>query len=186
MSKSVQYIILLVSIIIPLIVGFFLFLPGKFTLQGNWNLLLPHINGTINTITALVLVLGFIMIRNGKVDLHKGAMSTAFMLGVIFLVSYLLYHSTTESTVFGDTDGNGILEDQEALNVGTTRMVYLFILLSHITFAVIVIPFILIAFYFALTDKIEKHKKTVRFTLPIWLYVSVSGVVVYLMIRPYY
>jgi putative membrane protein len=186
MSKSARYIILTASIIIPLIVGILLFLPGKSTFEGNWNLLLPHINGTINTVTALMLVLGFIMIRNGKVDLHKSAMSTAFILGAIFLVSYLLYHSTAESTVFGDMNGNGILEDQEAASVGAVRTVYLFILLSHIAFAVIVVPFVLFAFFFALTDKIEKHKKTVRFALPIWLYVSVSGVVVYLMIRPYY
>lgn len=186
MSRGVQYIILLVSVIIPFIVGILIFVPGKLDINGNWNLVLPHINGSINTITTLVLLFGFLMIRSKKVDLHKGAMSTAFFLGLIFLISYLLYHSTAASTIYGDINKNGVLDDNEALLVGSTRMVYLIILLSHIAFAAIVVPFILFAFYFALTNKIEKHKKTVRFTLPIWLYVSVSGVVVYFMIRPYY
>ena len=113
-------------------------------------------------------------------------MSSAFFLGVLFLVSYLLYHSTSDSTVFGDINSNGMLDDYEAEQVGSMRMIYLFILLSHIFFAVLVVPFVLFAFYFALTDRIEKHRKTVRFTLPLWLYVSVTGVLVYLMIRPYY
>ena len=81
---------------------------------------------------------------------------------------------------------HGLLDDYEAEQVGSMRMIYMFILLSHIFFAVLVVPFVLFAFYFALTDRIEKHRKTVRFTLPLWLYVSVTGVLVYLMIRPYY
>jgi putative membrane protein len=186
MSRSLQYTVLLISVLIPLLVGVMLFLPGKLSFGGNWNLMLPHINGSINTITTLVLTFGFIMIRNGKINLHKGAMSTAFFLGVIFLISYILYHSTATSTVYGDIDGNGILEGQELVLVGSARMVYLLILLSHIVFAIAVVPIVLLAFYFALTNKIERHKKIVRYTLPIWLYVSLSGVAVYFMIRPYY
>jgi putative membrane protein len=186
MSKRANYIILILSVIIPLIVGILLFMPEKLTLRGSWNLMLPHVNGVINTITSLVLVFGFVMIRMKNIDLHKTAMSTAFFLGVIFLISYLVYHSTSESTVFGDINRNGALEDHEALLAGSKRKIYLFVLLSHILLAVIVVPFVLFAFYYALTNEIEKHKKTVRYTLPIWLYVSVTGVAVYLMIRPYY
>jgi len=81
---------------------------------------------------------------------------------------------------------DGVLDNDEALRIGSFRSVYLLILLSHILLAIIVVPFVLFAFYFALTEKFDRHKKVVRFTLPIWLYVSVSGVVVYLLIRPYY
>jgi putative membrane protein len=186
MSKKATYIILLFSVLVPFIVAFLLFIPGKISMNGNWQMALPHLNGIINTITAIILVFGFIMIRNKRIEIHKRAMSGAFILGVMFLASYLIYHSTSDSAVFGDVNSNGLLEDNEAEQVGSMRMIYLFILLSHIFFAVLVVPFVLFAFYFALTDKIEKHRNTVRFTLPIWLYVSISGVVVYLLIRPYY
>jgi len=186
MPKNIQNIILFFSIFIPLAVALLLFTPGKLTVSGNWNLLLPHINGSINTITSLVLLFGFVMIKNKNRVLHKKAMSTAFFLGVVFLISYILYHSTTPSTVFGDFNQDGVLDNDEALRIGSFRSVYLLILLSHILLAIIVVPFVLFAFYFALTEKFDRHKKVVRFTLPIWLYVSVSGVVVYLLIRPYY
>jgi len=188
MSREIHYriIIVILSMLIPIIVALLLFMPDKMSLSGNWQMALPHLNGIINTITAVILVFGFIMIRNKRIEVHKKAMSSAFFLGVMFLVSYLIYHSTSDSTVFGDVNRNGFLDENEAGQVGFIRMIYLFILLSHIFLAVIVVPFVLFAFYFALTNKIEKHKKTVRFTLPIWLYVSVSGVLVYLMIKPYY
>ena len=188
MSKEINYkiIIFLLSVLIPVIVALLLFMPDKMSFNGNWQMVLPHLNGIINTITAAILVFGFIMIRNKRIEIHKRAMSSAFFLGVLFLMSYLIYHSTSDSTVFGDVNSNGLLDENEAEQVGFFRMIYLFILLAHIFLAVIVVPFVLFAFYFALTNKIEKHKKTVRFTLPIWLFVSVSGVLVYLMIRPYY
>jgi len=188
MSRKVTHniIILLLSILIPASVAFLLFMPEKMSPIGDWYLLLPHINAIINTLTCFVLISGFILIRNKHVELHKMTMSTALVLGVLFLAFYLIYHSTSESTVYGDINGNGLLDMNERELIGSTRMIYLFVLLSHILLAVIVVPFVLFAFYFALSDKIEKHKKTVRYTLPIWLYVSVSGIVVYLMIRPYY
>jgi putative membrane protein len=186
MPRKIQNIILFLSIFIPLAVAFLLFMPTRLTISGNWNLLLPHINGSINTITSLVLLFGFFMIKKQNRSLHKKAMSTAFFLGVLFLISYILYHSTTPSTVFGDINHDGLLDNEESLLIGSKRLVYLIILLSHILLAIIVVPFVLFAFYFALSEKFDKHKKIVKFTLPIWLYVSVSGVVVYLLIRPYY
>jgi len=186
MPKKIQNIILFLSIFIPLIVAILLFIPGKLSISGNWNLFLPHVNGSINTITSIVLLFGFVMIKNQNKALHKKAMSTAFFLGVLFLISYILYHSTTSSTIFGDLNHDGNLDEEEDTLVGSFRMIYLLILLSHILMAIVVVPFVLFAFYFALTEKIDKHKRIVRFTLPVWLYVSVSGVVVYLLIRPYY
>ena len=186
MPKKIQNIFLFLSIFIPLIVAILLFIPGKLSISGNWNLFLPHVNGSINTITSIVLLFGFVMIKNQNKALHKKAMSTAFFLGVLFLISYILYHSTTSSIIFGDLNHDGNLDEEEDTLVGSLRMIYLLILLSHILMAIVVVPFVLFAFYFSLTEKIDKHKRIVRFTLPIWLYVSVSGVVVYLLCRPYY
>lgn len=186
MPKRIQNIILFLSIIIPLTVALLLFIPGKLSVTGNWNLYLPHINGSINIITSFVLLFGFIMIKRENKDMHKKAMVTAFLLGVLFLISYILYHSTTSSTIFGDVNHDGLLDLDENAQIGYIRSIYLLILLTHILLAIIVVPLVLFAFYFALMDKFDKHKRIVRFTLPVWLYVSVSGVVVYLLIRPYY
>lgn len=186
MPKKIQNIILFFSVVIPLTVALLLFIPGKLSVTGDWNLYLPHINGSINTITSLVLLFGFIMIKRENRELHKKAMITAFFLGVLFLISYILYHSTTSSTIFGDVNHDGILDQDETSLIGSARSIYLLILLSHILLAIVVVPLVLFAYYFALTDRLDKHKRIVRFTLPIWLYVSVSGVVVYLLIRPYY
>ena len=93
---------------------------------------------------------------------HKSLMTTAFILGSLFLVSYVLYHSSVPSVKFGDIDGNGILSDQELAEVGGTRMFYLGVLLSHIGLSIVVVPFVLFAFYYSLTEKIEKHRKIVK------------------------
>lgn len=186
MSKGIRYTILVISIAVPLIVAFLLFLPEKVNIEGEWINILPHVNGSLNTVTSLLLITGFIMVKNKKLVLHKAMMSSAFFIGILFLISYLVYHSTSESTVFGDLNGNGVLEEAELSRAGTVRGVYLVILLSHILLAIMVVPFVLFTFYYALTEKYDKHRKIVRYTLPIWLYVSVTGVAVYLMIRPYY
>lgn len=114
-------------------------------------------------------------------------MSIAFTLGSLFLVSYVIYHSTADSTIYGDLNGNGVLDDTEKTKeLMWWRGLYVGILLPHIILAAVVVPFVLFAFYYALNDKIEKHKKIVKWTFPIWLFVSITGVVVYLMISPYY
>lgn len=113
-------------------------------------------------------------------------MSSAFVLGSLFLISYIIYHATIDSTVFGDINGDGIVSEDELAEIGMLRRVYLFVLLSHILLSIVVVPFVLFAFYYSLTDKIEKHKKVVKFTFPIWLYVSITGVIAYLFISPYY
>ncbi|MBR9999719.1 MAG: DUF420 domain-containing protein [Cyclobacteriaceae bacterium] len=178
--------IMVVSVIIPLVVALLLFMPEKINLSGGWSTFLPHLNGFLNTLTSGILLLGYIFIKNGRVSQHKIMMSSAFVLGTVFLISYITYHATTASTIFGDSNGNGILELQEAAGIGAWRYIYLAILVSHILLAIIVVPFVLFAFYYALTARFDMHRKIVRYTLPVWLYVSVSGVVVYLMISPYY
>jgi len=161
----------LLSIAIPIAVAVLLGLPTKLDL-GDWVYTLPHVIGVINTLTAICLVLAIVAIKRKKVDLHKKFNSAAFVLGAIFLLCYVTYHASAESTSFGGDD--------------TTKYIYYFFLLTHIVLSIGVVPLVLLAFYYALNEMIDKHKKIVKFTFPIWLYVSVTGVIVYLMVSPYY
>jgi len=178
--------ILVVSVVIPLTVAILLLMPEKINTGGDWVKNLPHLNGLINTVTTGVLLIGFMFIKSGRIRPHKISMLTAFSLGVLFLISYVIYHSTSPSTIFGDVNGNGILEPEESIKIGGMRYVYLAILASHILLAIVVVPFVLFSIYYALVARFDMHKKTVKYTLPVWLYVSITGVVVYLMISPYY
>lgn len=185
-NKSYTKLIWVVSIIIPIAVAVLIYLPSKLNITSDWVKILPHLNGFLNSLTSILLILAVVFVKQGKIEIHKKMMSASFILGAVFLVSYIIYHATTESVKYGDLNGNGILEETELAQVGASRGIYLFVLLSHILLAIAVVPFVLFAFYFALSNKIEKHKKIVKFTFPIWLYVSVTGVIVYLMISAYY
>ena len=175
-----------ISIVIPLIVAMLVFVPFKIEGEWQWIYTLPHLNALINTSTAILLVLGWIFIKRKKYKLHKNTMLLALGLGTIFLIFYIIYHATVPSTVYGDTTGDGLLTEEELATIGCWRTVYLTILFSHITLAAVVVPLILLALLYAFTGRIAKHKKIVKYTWPIWFYVSVSGVVVYGMISPYY
>ncbi len=170
-QKISMFWIKLLSIAIPIAVAVLLGLPTKLDL-GDWVYTLPHVIGVINTLTAICLVLAIVAIKRKKVDLHKKFNSAAFVLGAIFLLCYVTYHASAESTSFGGDD--------------TTKYIYYFFLLTHIVLSIGVVPLVLLAFYYALNEMIDKHKKIVKFTFPIWLYVSVTGVIVYLMVSPYY
>jgi len=139
---------------------------------GNWTDYLPHLNALLNSITSVLLLLGLYFIKRKNVVAHRSTMLSAFMLGSVFLVSYILYHITHESTPFGGK--------------GWIRPVYYFLLVSHIILSIVVVWFVLRAVYFAVSGQIARHKATVKWAYPIWLYVSITGVVVYFMIAPYY
>lgn len=169
-KKSLVWIRVL-SVAIPVAVAVLLGLPTKLDL-GDWVYTLPHIIGAVNTLTAICLLVAFIAVKKKRIDAHKRFNSLAFILGAIFLVLYVLYHASAESTPFG---GEGIV-----------RPIYYVLLISHIVLSIGVVPLVLLAFYYALNGMIDKHKKIVKYTFPIWFYVSVTGVTVYLMISPYY
>jgi putative membrane protein len=166
-----NWAILSLSVAVPAVVALLLFMPVS-GIAGNWVKMLPHLNGALNTVTALVLVVGYLFIRNNNQAAHKRAMLTAFVLGTIFLVSYLIYHSSVPSTAYGNT--------------GWIRSVYFVLLITHILLAMAVVPLVLLALIYALQKNFVKHRKIVKFAFPVWLYVSVTGVVVYLMISPFY
>lgn len=159
------------SIAIPMAVAILLSLPTKLSL-GDWVYNLPHAIGVVNTLTAICLVIALVAVKKKNIILHKQMNSAAFILGALFLVLYVLYHASAESTPYGGE--------------GTIKYVYYGLLISHILLSIGVVPLVLLAFFYALNDKIQKHKKIVKYTFPIWLYVSVTGVAVYLMISPYY
>ncbi|WP_316842675.1 DUF420 domain-containing protein [Pedobacter gandavensis] len=148
--------------------------------------MLPHIIGGINATCSILLILSLIFIKKGNIQAHKITNITTFILSAIFLVFYILFHLYEKDTKFGDVDHNGILSAAELAAVGITRYVYFFILATHIILAVVVLPLILVSFYRGLMLQVELHKKIVRWSYPVWLYVAVTGVIVYLMISPYY
>jgi putative membrane protein len=170
-EQKANRVINVLSLAIPIAVAVLLGIRQKVDL-GDWTTYLPHINGVINSLTAVLLLVGLYFIRQKNIVAHKRTMLTAFTLGSFFLVSYVLYHLTNESTPFGGQ--------------GWVRPVYYFLLISHIVLSVVVVWFVLRAVYFALSGQVLKHKQTVKWAYPIWLYVSITGVIVYLMIKPYY
>lgn len=167
-EKKYNKLIIALSIIIPVAVAVLFGVKIDLELP----VFLPPIYATINAITALFLVLAVIQIKKGNKEAHEKLMKSAIALSVLFLVLYVLYHMTSNSTAFG---GAGII-----------KYVYYFILVTHILLSIAVIPFVLITYVRAITNNIEKHKKIAKITFPLWLYVAVTGVIVYLMISPYY
>lgn len=147
---------------------------------------LPALNACLNGTCSVLLIFSLIAIKRGNINLHKRINLTAFLLSSLFLVSYVTAHYFIPDTRYGDADHNGLLDAAEAAAVSGIKPVYLVILLSHIFLAVIVLPMVLLSFYYGLTDQRVRHRKLTRFSYPIWLYVTITGVVVYLMISPYY
>ena len=185
-NKAYLRIIYLISILIPVVVALLMLFPSKLSFAGEWVRLLPTAHAAINSLTVLTLLTAVWAVKNGNISLHRACMFASLFLGVLFLASYVTYHSSVESVKFGDFNHDGIVSDTELEKVGSSRLVYLIILASHILLSILVVPFVLFAFYYALTDQISKHKRIVKFTFPVWLYVSITGVVVYFMIKPFY
>lgn len=143
-------------------------------------------NAIINSLVTVCLIAGLLAVKQRKYELHKKIMLTAILLSVFFLLSYIAHHLLAGETKFGDINHDGILSDEEKLQVGGLRILYYILLLTHIPLAAIILPFILFTAYRALTGEYDKHKKLTRFTWPLWFYVAVTGVVIYWMISPYY
>lgn len=172
-DQKYNKLIVLVSILIPVVVAILFGVKLKDLGYDVEPLsFLPPIYATINGITAVVLVSAVVAIKKGNKDMHQRLMTLAIALSLAFLVMYVAYHMTADSTKFG---GEGFI-----------RLVYFFLLISHILLSIAVIPLVLITYVRALAAKFDQHKKIAKITFPIWLYVAVTGVIVYLMIAPYY
>lgn len=167
-SKKYNTWIVILSIAIPLVVAVLFGVKVDVELP----VFLPPYYATINAVTSIVLIVAVWAVKSGNIQLHEKLMKTAILLSVLFLIFYVAYHMTSDSTKFGGE--------------GTLKYVYYIVLISHILLSIIVIPFVLITFVRGITNDIEKHKKIAKFTFPLWLYVAITGVVVYVMISPYY
>ncbi len=143
-------------------------------------------NATINACVSVLLIAALLAVKWKNYRLHKNLMIGAIILSILFLISYVCHHLTTGDTKFGDVNGDGILSLDEKELVGNLRYFYYFILLTHIPLAGIILPFILFTAYRGLSGNYAKHKKLARITWPVWFYVAITGVVIYLMVSPYY
>ncbi len=168
-ERKYNRIIAVVSIVIPVVVAF-LFgvkIPNVEPLS-----FLPPIYASINGVTAVLLLVAVWAIKNGNQKLHQKLMTTNIVLSLLFLLMYIAYHMTSDSTVFG--------------GIGVIRYVYYFILITHIILSIALIPLVLRTYAKAYLNKFEEHRALAKYTFPVWLYVAITGVVVYLMISPYY
>ncbi|HSI89771.1 MAG TPA: DUF420 domain-containing protein [Adhaeribacter sp.] len=173
-NKDSRFLVLIavLSVAIPVVVAYLFYMP-KSAEAGTVDVsFLPKLHAILNSLTALALVAGYYFIRKGNQVAHRGAMLTAFSLSALFLISYVTYHSLAESTTYG---GEGLM-----------RSIYFFILISHIILAAVIVPLVLLTVYYAITGQFSRHTRFSRWTFPVWLYVAVSGVLVYFMISPYY
>jgi putative membrane protein len=147
---------------------------------------LPRLNAFLNGTCTVILLVSFYFIRKKRVDIHKKLNITAVALSTLFLLSYVTFHSFGVETRYGDINHDGVVDAMEKAQAGNLRPVYLTLLSTHIVLAAIVLPLVLLSLYRGLTNQVRLHRKIVRWSFPVWLYVTISGVIVYLMISPYY
>ena len=143
-------------------------------------------NASVNSLVSLLLIIAMVAVKQRKYQLHKKLMLAAMILSVAFLISYVSHHLLAGDTRFGDSNHDNIVDPSELLAVGNMRIIYFIILITHIFLAAVILPFILFTTYRAMIAEWPQHRKIAKITWPIWLYVSITGVVVYLMISPYY
>lgn len=187
LEKKFNTFIIVVSVLIPTVVAILFTVKLKdFGIQVEPLSFLPPIYAATNGVTAIVLVWAVMVIKKGNRKLHEKLMTSAIALSVAFLVMYVAYHMTADSTKFGDLNHDGILDQIEKAKIGSVRYVYFFILITHILLSIAIIPLVLVTYVRALAQRFDRHKKIAKITFPLWLYVAVTGVVVYLMISPYY
>lgn len=183
-EKAQKKLIWILSIAIPVVVAL-LFNPSVKLDIGPFYFL-PPTYATINALTAVALLGALFMVKQKKYKSHENLIKFAMLLSVLFLVGYVLHHITSDTTIYGDTNGDGKLSDVEATGIASTKMIYFIILFSHIALSVAIIPFVLFSYFYGINNKLDQHKKLVKFAFPMWLYVAITGVIVYFMISPFY
>jgi putative membrane protein len=185
-SRNLTPAIIIVSVAIPAAVAFLILVPQVKIDFGFNTHFLPLFHAILNSSTAILLLASLYFIRKGQVTAHKRANLTAVVLSSVFLISYVIYHAANRSTLYGDVNHDGIVSDDEKVLAGQLRYVYYFILSSHIILSGIIIPLVLFTLQRAFQERFDRHRRLARITWPVWFYVAVTGVVVYLMISKYY
>ncbi|MBE7640723.1 DUF420 domain-containing protein [Salegentibacter sp. BLCTC] len=171
-DKIAVPVIIGLSILVPALVLVLMYLPERYNIFGTQAGTFPFFHAVLNGSTAILLMLGYFFMNIKEYKLHRNVMITAFVLSAIFLVSYVISKISNDPVSYG---GEGIL-----------RPVYFFILITHIVLSAIIVPLVLFTMYRGLTGEYEKHAKIARWTFPIWLYVAITGVLVYIFMFPYY
>lgn len=171
-DKVAVPLIITLSIVVPLLVLILMYLPQRYNIFGTQSGTFPLFHAVINGSTALILLTGYYYMKRKEYKLHRNFMISAFGLSAIFLVSYVISKISNDPVPFG---GEGFL-----------RYVYFFILITHIVLSAIIVPLVLFTMYRGLTGQYDKHSKIARWTFPIWLYVAITGVLVYIFMFPYY
>ena len=147
---------------------------------------LPPFHSSLNALAAVALIAALYFIKNKNMAAHRNSIYVAMVLSGMFLLSYVVYHFTNESILYGDANNDGVVEDAEKMAVGSIRYVYYFLLLTHVLLSAIILPFIFVTFNRAFTNQFDRHKKIARYVYPLWLYVAITGPICYLMLRPFY
>jgi putative membrane protein len=182
LEKKYKPLVIILSIVIPVVVA----LLFNVSIEGIDLHFLPPIYASINGVTALLLILAVVSIKQGNKERHQKIMSFAVGCSVLFLALYVAYHMTSDSTIYGDLNHDGLRDAAELSRVGSSYYVYTIVLLSHILLSLIVLPLVMMTYLKGWANNLNSHKKWAKITFPIWLYVAISGVIVYLMISPYY
>lgn len=184
LEKRLNIAAYIISAIVLLLVSGMRSLP-KLNLGIDFSFL-PPVHAGLNSLAAVCLIAAFYFIKKKDVTSHRKMIYAAMSFSALFLLCYVLYHSTTQEIKFGDADHNGVVDAAEIAAVGGLRTLYLLVLITHITLAGLILPFILLTFNRAFTNQFDRHKKMARWVFPLWLYVAVTGPVCYLLLKPYY
>lgn len=171
-DKIIVPAIMVVSIVVPVLVLILMYLPERYDLLGDNFSNFPLFHAVLNFFTALLLLAGYFAMRKKELQWHRNLMISAFFLSTVFLISYVISKISNEPVPYG---GEGVL-----------RYIYFFVLITHILLSAIIVPLVLFTMYRGLTGEVVKHQKIARYTFPIWLYVAITGVLVYLFMAPYY
>ena len=185
-DKRANWLIIIFSVVVFGVVSALGGLPHLKVDLGFDVHLFAAFNAVVNSLVSILLIAALWLVKQRKYTLHRNVMYTAMVLSILFLVSYIAHHLLAGETRFGDADHDGLVSAAELAKVGGVRTFYFILLSTHILLAAIILPFILYTAYRAMTGEFAKHKKLAKYTWPLWLYVSITGVVVYLMISPYY
>ncbi|UYQ92568.1 DUF420 domain-containing protein [Chitinophaga horti] len=185
-NKNLTVPIAIVSVVVPLLVAILFYMPRPNYNPGFDVRILPLFHAILNSATAVLLAASLYFVKNGQIRAHKIANLTAVALSAVFLLSYVTYHFIGPKTYYGDTNHDHVLDAAEKAATGAMRYVYYFVLLTHILLSSIIIPFVLFSLLRAFQNDVAKHRKISKITWPMWFYVAITGVVVYLMISPYY
>jgi putative membrane protein len=176
----------------PLIIGLSIFIPlavamlFQIEIKGVDFSFFPPIYSSINAIVAVLLVLAVIQIKKGNREKHRFFIRLAILGSILFLIGYILYHGSSGEVKYGDINNNGELSDSERNLLGADAYIYYFMLITHIILSIAIIPMVLLTYLKGWTNNLASHRKLAKYTFPLWLYVAITGPVIYLMISPYY